>query len=997
MTKFLLIPILLVGINILIISILKYNYSINIIKEYRYKHINHIKVLILEIILFTIFYIFINEFTYFILALMITSYLIFKLLYKINFEKDLNNNKLTNEEVPIYYYISNNKYYIKEKYLNLSNPFKLTSIASIITLNIITILLYFTDKIDFNNIMILTASFIFLSILLLEISYYLSGSLEEKTIIIHKENDKKNTIKDIIFTKINDEYNKLWPNHLAKTYIIKDNYKKEIIDTNYDDLSLIIANATTDDEINSYVYSRIINNIINEENIIIESNLLEYFSPVIIPVINLLFASNKKMMFICDNYETVNNCNKWLSVLNINSTNNNSNIVINVLDYNNNLNIDNNIDIYISTPSIALNNKHICKDIDIIFGINIDKIILNDTLNLNILASIFNENSKYILFTNRLNDINQAISKIFMKNNFKYHVIEKNISNNIITNFFKSEVGWLQLNVLPNFANQYLGNLIPIALPCFKYNNKTINIISPNSPYHDQLISLQKSKNILRNYLEKDIVNINELINISSNENFLKINENLVLIVEDDINNVALILLNYLKYNKKELLLNIVSNPYLLRDYIIDNIEFFIGNAEMLSNILSVPKSNVKLKIYKLINRLCSSTIEEEILLRELNIDTKNNDQYYSISNTLNLLTKEAFNIDIYYSTYLTYQNIDNKNYYKLLDIIKNELPDKIFKTIKFIDSEQNDKILNKIPVFDLYQNYLEGQYTTINGKYYLIDKIDYNNNSVELMPSSNNNNYHYRQHKEITNIINNYIVKDYQSNKIRNTILEKKIINSNITINTLGYYEFNNNISFLTGEYSYKKVNITRNYKSTDILNIKITSKDILSMNDKDLFKVSFTISILLNEIFNTLFSNVNKYIITRSVVKNKTIYSDHKNNELINMYKPIIYENIDEGINIYITEDTELEKGIIESIINNFDNTILKILYDYLHWLLKEDNNNKNDKLSFLRYGKKQLSKCIDLENAYKVIHNLLLVGNDNITNSRVEYMNKINEPEN
>ena len=996
MTKILLTPLLLVGINILIISILKYNYSINIIKEYRYKHIIHIKVLLLEIILGTILYVFIRDFTYLVLALMITSYLIFKLVYKISFEKDLKENNLNNEDAPIYYYISNNKYYIKEKYLNLSNPFRLTSIACIITLNIITILLYFTNKIDFNNIMILTAAFIFLSILLLEISYYLSGAIEEKTNEVNiKEKDKKNTIKEVIFTKINDEYNKLWPEHLSKTYIIKDNYKKEIIDTNYDNLSLIIANATTLDEMNSYVYSRIINNIINEENIIIESNLLDYFSPVIIPIINLLFASNKKMMFICDNYETVNNCNKWLSVLNINS-NNNSNIVINVLDYNNNLNIDNNIDIYIATPSIALNNKHICKDIDIIFGINIDKIILNDTLNLNILASIFNESSRYVLFTNRLNGINQAISRIFMKNNFKYHVIEKNITNNIITNFFKVEKGWMQLNVLPNFANQYLGNLIPIALPCFKYNNKAINIISPNSSYQDQLISLQKSKNILKNYLEKDIVNINELINISSNENFLKIDDKSVLIVEDDINNVALILQNFLKYNKKELLLNIVSNPYLLRDYIIDNIEFFIGNAEMLSNILSVPKSNVKLKVYKLINRLCTSCVEEEILLRELNIDTNNNDQYYSISNALNILTKEAFNIDIYYSTYLTYQTIDNKNYYKLLDIIKNELPDKIFKTIKFIDSEQSNKILKKIPVFDLYQNYLEGQYTTINGKYYLIDKIDYNNNLVELIPSNNNTNNYYRQHREITNIINNYIVKDYQSIKIRNTILEKKIINCNITINTLGYYEFNNNISFLTGEYSYKKINITRTYKSTDILNIKITNKDILSMTDKDLFKVSFTISTLLNEIFNTLFSNVNKYIIVRNVVKNKSIYNDHKNNELINLYKPIICEDIDEGINIYITEDTELEKGILESIINNFDNTILKVLYDYLHWLLKEDSSKK-DKLSFLKYGKKSLSKCIDLENTYKVIHNLLLVGNDNITNSRVEYMNKINEPEN
>ena len=71
------------------------------------------------------------------------------------------------------------------------------------------------------------------------------------------------------------------------------------------------------------------------ENLIIESSLLQSFSEIIVPIVNIMFTASKRMMFICDNTSTVKNCEKWFEELDIKSTTANSNIVIDVLNYDN--------------------------------------------------------------------------------------------------------------------------------------------------------------------------------------------------------------------------------------------------------------------------------------------------------------------------------------------------------------------------------------------------------------------------------------------------------------------------------------------------------------------------------------------------------------------------------------------------------------------------------------------------------------------------------------
>lgn len=971
-------------------------------------------------------------------SLVVSSYMIFKVVYRIYFRiYSKKSSDILENDLPSHYYEKNKMFYIAPRYSTVSSTLKYSAMTiSIIIALIILFVLCFSEQQPTKIIKFLETLFI-LPLFLFEMSSYFNGVIEDKNQKEEQKEPEAPESREDAWTDLDNEYRKLWQKQLLGRYNVANRYEKKIIQDilKQEVFTEKIAQKASGNKTNDFLYSRILSPIMRGEDIIIESCLLQSFSNIIVPIINIMFTASKRMMIVCDNQSTVKRCEKWLEELEIKSSISNSNIVIDVLNYENNesIKIDNNVDIYLGTVDLALNSKAIFDNIDVVFCVNVDRIISESALSINLLASVLSSDRydqvQYILFGNRVNGLKQTASQVFMRNDFGYQVVNSSLENGLSANFWSTEKGWLQSAILPGFASQYLGQLIPLAMPAFKYDINHVDIVASGQSFGDQMVSLQTAQSLLKKYMNKDIVNLDEAITFAENENFLTLNDNSVVIVGDTNNNAALVLLNWLKYAKSNMFLNIVSTPYLLRDYLVSNMDFFIGNVEAVGNMLPVPKSNIKLSVYRLINQLCYGNVAEDTLLREIKsqetdikVDTFENDQVRFVTEALEDLTRKAFNTNIFFTSYLTSERVskdksmESKRYYKLLDSIKDELPERLFKNITFIDSEQFAKVLKRIPVFELYQNYLEGQYVSFDGKYYLIDKIDYDNGIVELTYSPNNASVRYRQCRRIENVIHRGVNKELPVLKVRDSILKKSVLYADIEINTDGYYEFNNAISFAPGGFGYKKVDVKkkglrRNYKSTNVLAINIQSGAISKMSEKDRFKLSFTFSVLLNEIFETLFSNINQYILVRNVVSNNSYLQEFSNNELVNLYRPIIDENIEGGITIYITEDTELEKGITDIIVNNFDNIIVKLLFDYLVWLTQENsakstekwfesdvgdyiNVEEFDKYAFLKFGEDTVNSALDLEAVFNCMYQLILDGTDTLTYSRGEFVQKRTE---
>ena len=1031
--------------------------SLNIKKEYRFKQHKHLVFLGIAVGVGTLIYFclwFVSLLSTeaadvlkvvfeanLIPSLILLTYLGYKSVYKIYFRfYSKEKTDISETNLPMQYYEKGGRFYVSPYYSTLFKIFKFSTLAVIVLVSIGVGIIYLVNELSANEVYIAVETFVILPLLFMELCSYYNGNLESEVKRTAKKQEELQD-RDTVWADLDGEYRRLWKDQLLGRYNVTNKYEREIIKNagNRDALSENIAKNASDNKNDDFLYSRILSPIMRGEDMIIESCLMQSFSDIMVPIINIMFTASKRMMFVCDNQSTVKQCEKWLEELEVKSNSANSSVVIDVLNYENteSIKIDSNVDIYIGTVDLALNSKAIFENIDVVFCINIDKIISESAVNLNLLASVLSsdryDNVQYVLFGNRVNGLKQTASQIFMRNDFGYQVVNTSIEKSLSANFWSTEKGWLQTAILPGFAAQYLGQLIPLAIPAFKYGVQHTDIVSAAQSFSDQMISLQTAQLLLKKYIGKDILNIDEAISFAENENFLELSDNSVVVVGDTSNNAALVLLNWLKYAKSNMFLNVVSAPYLLRDYIVSNMDFFIGNVEVIGNILPVPKSSLKLSVYRLINQLCYGNVAEETLLREIKnqetdvkIDAFENDQVRFVTEALQDLTKRAFGANIFFASYLTSQRInkeksmESKRYYKLLDSIKNELPERLFKNITFIDSEQYAKVLKKIPVFELYQNYLEGQYISFDGKYYLIDKIDYDNGIVELTYTSNNTSVRYRQCRQINNVVHKGVSKELPVLEVRDSILKKSILRADVEVNTDGYYEFNNAISFVNGGFAYKKVDSTkkglrRSYKSTNVLAVNITSASIAAMSEKDKFKLSFTLSVLLNEMFETLFSNIKQYIIVRSVVADDSQWADFSNEELVKLYRPIVDPKVEDGISIYITEDTELEKGITDTIVNNFDNVIMRLLFDYLFWLLQEKegakteewgsrteewfasdsgdyiNVEKMDKYLFLKYGGEAVNECLDLEEAFNCLLNLILKGNDTLTSSRFDFIRK------
>ena len=1021
---------------------MRFYYALNIKKEYRFLHYKHIVVLVLDIFVIAGAYFIIYILSLFnsgfveiynrisssniVLILILSVYLVYKAIYYLYYllyeDKIINS---TFDWLPKQYYYKDGKYYLLSNYISLFKTFRYSCVLIVIILSFLISIFDCVYNISFDSIISIISTFMMIILLLLELSVYFDGLLEDYSL---RKKNKRNNKGNVLWNLLDLEYRKLWKNKLLSSYNIVNKYETKVIENNYnvDEISKNITKEITDNKFKNLIYGKIFSSISNGKNIIIESCYLESFSNMIVPIINILFHENKRMMIITDSYDNVRLCSDWLEKLNIK----NSEIVVDIFSYDNDYSIklDNKVDVYVGTVDLAIENRDILEDIDVVFCFNIDKMISENALNLNLLSSFLANNTndvQYIMFGNRINGLAQKISQVFMKSNFDYHTIENGIDKQINVNFWKSEGEWFQSNVLSGLVSSNLGQVIPLALPAFKHGVEKVNVISSKQVLKDQLMAVQTTQHSLKKYIEKDIINIDDSFDLSQNENFIELDKNAVVVVEDNYNNAALVLLNYLKYTKNNMYLNVVMNPYILRDYIISNMDFFINNVEVIGTLLPISKTNIKLSLYRIINQLCCGDVAEDILLEEIkkinvdkNIDVFGQEQERFIIDSLEKLIRDIFGVKICLETYLNKckrivsNKIHEKQYYSLLKSIRDELPSRLFKNIIFRDSEQSNKILKKIPVFELYQNYLEGQYVTFDGRCYLIDRIDYEDGIVNLVYSNNNENVIYRQCREVNNINTIIVNKELNSLKVRNSILKKSILCTDLDVQTKGYYQFNNDISFVPGEFGYKEIDVLkkgliRNYKSTNVLAINISNDTILNMNEEEKFRLSFTFSVLLNEIFETLFYNIKQYIIVRNVVNDEKVYFKYSNDELIKLYKPMIDTNINDGINIYITEDTELEKGIIDTIVENFDNIIMPLLYDYLHWVLNEDkciseekwyltsgdyiNFSNIDKLSFLKYGNDEVYEFLDLNGCMDCLNELILCGNDRLTNNRIEFVNK------
>ncbi len=429
--------------------------------------------------------------------------------------------------------------------------------------------------------------------------------------------------------------------------------------------------------------------------------------------------------------------------------------------------------------------------------------------------------------------------------------------------------------------------------------------------------------------------------------------------VEDESYNMFEILRDFSTRTTDQGFVNVISTDYLLKDYMADNASIFEADAKAIPYIVADYARSNRNTVLRLILMMSASSLDEAFLANELSImgmkpyDLKKQLWYeiykcyasvrdvVTLSEDYNVAVDEAYERTIKYSGMeISPELIVVKEEYNIgkaeFEILYS-ITDRLFisrcvnelKSAGYVaEDEQGDRhYLGSELCGHIYQKYLPGQFFTFGGKYYEMQYLTAGGQALVRRAADHiTGRTTYRQ------------IRDYTINGIRpsDKIGAHKDISGikvshhfvDMTVKTPGYYHMLRYNDFSTAKrISFEGDNTgipVRTYNNKEILKIELPDCD-----GKFTDTVRYTITMLFNEIFRTVFAENQAYICAVTDTSFLTDYSDTR---------PMTYSLCAHDCElqkncIYVIEDSQLDLGLTVAV-ERYLERILHIAQDYMQW---------------------------------------------------------------
>lgn len=395
------------------------------------------------------------------------------------------------------------------------------------------------------------------------------------------------------------------------------------------------------------------------------------------------------------------------------------------------------------------------------------------------------------------------------------------------------------------------------------------------------------------------------------------------IIAEDEFCNMFSMMRAYLSRGENQTFVNVLSENYLLRDYMRCNKQMFMSNPNAIPSLVPDYAKTERNTILKLIIMMALHQVSDDDVLKELHlVGIETDDVFGTLTQLLKKYTfadAEIFTVQSVRTTVDEFTTIASCLY-----SITDEEFDKYFaeslKNAYFIlEDEKNDEGYIDAKLFShVSQIILPGQYVTYDGKYYVVKYMSPQSGVVLRRASDQfDGRKYYRQVRSYyldgssPEIVSSRIVGDVEFTEIR----------TDFHVDTTGYLEMSDSSNLRTARFidlsSDPAVqHFSRKYHNKSILRIKLPNSDD---------KIRFTICLLLSETFKSIFPNGWQYI--TAITKRP----DDIDGMLNYMVYPVYGELEDEYI--YIIEDSDLDLGLLDAVEKNFMK-LMEIIADFLDW---------------------------------------------------------------
>jgi hypothetical protein len=838
-------------------------------------------------------------------------------------------------------------------------------------------------------------------ILMSELTWFLGGLLPSNAQV-------KFEGKDVVSQKIAqydtlyEEYKRLWPNRILTSGKIQEEQGSKLF--NYEGLAKdptiqakvnhICTRLKKDGHCIDGNYAQILTHILEEEDVIIEDPIYQELSHYFFPAIYGLLSKNKKLLVLTPHSKSAEVAVRWFQEGIHQASGLDFAWTISTFQDAVEQNLDS--DILVLSPNDILQDSFIhfltkYKNTGYIEGViylEAEKILSEYGL----LVQLFNmklnhitrKKPQYIVLSQWYEGLEHTVREL-LHSDPKDTLGSLPKSEQLYYMIWKKEgEEAFQSKILSKMVHRQLEPEAILLLPAKKFGVETVLTVNQGkNATRESIEELLDNQIHLKKYglTDNQIHSLRNQIDHHEQNLIVPVKDFGFVLARDHNQNLVDALMHWNSIGKKSCFVHVISPPYLLRDYLSDNLEHFLDNSRKFAPIASKLSHTTWRKAFTLLERLSSDYINEEDIKKTLKPFIHNDD---TIMETINKIFRLAFQVNVDFLNVLNMRNeeVFDKSKQTFITLTQYHLPAKArqeifptwfrFMTIKTITGE----VLGRVLEDHVYQNYLIGQYHAFNGLLYRITNIDRSRAEMEVSFETPVGDICYRQSRRYSLDIGEGI-----SRKVNTAIpvlmngfeVRKCMVEGQIEVETPGYFSFSKGIDLVDEQTNLillneqTKKSVHRNYQNGNALLVKLTS-----INHPILYpdKVAFTIAFLLNEVLPTLFPQTYPYLAVCTNLQDD-FFSESSFLEKLRLYSPQLLKgrtyNSKDSIYLYIIEDSTLQMGLLESIMDKW-NHILEIVADYLEWTMHRMLDGYEP---FYFLGNKQLPEVFDLDNTLKLLN--------------------------
>lgn len=570
-------------------------------------------------------------------------------------------------------------------------------------------------------------------------------------------------------------------------------------------------------------------------------------------------------------------------------------------------------------------NKEFLKDVGFFILIEPSRILASGQIGLNLLVNECEAEDKKIVYCACDRNCDGLVDAL--SHTLKTSITEVTAtlagSANSSQMYWNADGSYMHHKIFPNIS-RYLGMGTEINSVALKYQLKNTGWIgSEKFPVIDmKWIAGQYYKEIC-DYADLPASQdaFNRAFHVESNLWSCEKKDHSFLVVEDEFQNLFEATRTFASRAKKQGFINVISENYFLRDYMLDNVEVFLADPKAIPTIVPDYARTERNTVLKLIMMMVHNPVSEERIEKELMLcGIGFEDAYETLKGliikhcnvadaTLSVLFKEKLLDDSLNTKTVKYYEVNETNeLYTYAQMLKN--------AYYIAEDEEGEKHYIGAKLYGhVFQALLPGQFMTFDGKYYEIQTITPLNGVVARRAADHiTGRKYYRQIRSIK--LDSFVEGTEMASK--KSISGVEIINgfANITVDTAGYLEMDSYGNFKDAKKVFINNIPSRRYRNKSVLKIKLPGMDE---------KVRYTLCLLLNEVFRTTYPNAYPYI---SAVAPNT---ESDSEEL----KYVTYDFVGECESdcFYIIEDSDVDLGLTVSVERNLKR-YLEIVLDVLMW---------------------------------------------------------------